>query len=183
MSKHTPGPWGVRDHGDLTIKSSQGGKIARIWVDVDDERFSNEQKANACRIVKCVNAMEGIGDDNALFFPGNTVRSVISSMASLLSEVAPHVARSVTQGFADSSIIARMNTALGGQLSEDGPQRGECTAPQAAWRMVTGDWRDDLVALHGPEGHIVSGLTVAQARAIIDAHGGVDTSGTAGGAS
>lgn len=41
------------------------------------------------------------------------------------------------------------------------------------WRMMSGDWRDELVSLHGQDGHIVSGLTVEQARAIIDAHGGV----------
>lgn len=40
------------------------------------------------------------------------------------------------------------------------------------WRMMSGDWRDELVSLHGQDGHIVSGLTVAQATALIDAHGG-----------
>ena len=41
-----------------------------------------------------------------------------------------------------------------------------------AWHMVCGDWRDETVALHGANGHIASGLTVDQARAIIGAHGG-----------
>lgn len=41
------------------------------------------------------------------------------------------------------------------------------------WEMAVGDWKEELVALHGPEGHIASGLTVEQARAIINAHGGV----------
>lgn len=41
------------------------------------------------------------------------------------------------------------------------------------WRMMSGDWRDELVSLHGQDGHIVSGLTVAQASALIDAHGGI----------
>ncbi|MOA02190.1 hypothetical protein D3C78_1216330 [compost metagenome] len=41
------------------------------------------------------------------------------------------------------------------------------------WRMMSGDWRDELVSLHGQDGHIASGLTVAQARALIDAHGGI----------
>ncbi|WAS56242.1 hypothetical protein MK974_24390 [Burkholderia ambifaria] len=40
------------------------------------------------------------------------------------------------------------------------------------WHMVFGDWKEELVALHGPRGHIASGLTVEQARAIINAHGG-----------
>lgn len=42
------------------------------------------------------------------------------------------------------------------------------------WKMMCGDWREELVALHGPKGHITSGLTMDQARAIIDAHGGID---------
>jgi hypothetical protein len=43
---------------------------------------------------------------------------------------------------------------------------------RATWHMACGDWKEELVALHGPQGHIVSGLTVEQARAIINAHGG-----------
>lgn len=46
--------------------------------------------------------------------------------------------------------------------------------PPPRWRMVCGDWRDELVALHGPSGHIVSGLTIEQASALIAAHGGID---------
>lgn len=42
------------------------------------------------------------------------------------------------------------------------------------WRMMSGDWRDELVSLHDHNGHIVSGLTVSQARSLIDAHGGVN---------
>lgn len=45
-------------------------------------------------------------------------------------------------------------------------------AARDAWSMVCGDWRDETVAVHGPNGHIESGLTIEQARAIIDAHGG-----------
>lgn len=47
------------------------------------------------------------------------------------------------------------------------------------WRMMSGDWRDELVSLHGEDGHIVSGLTVAQARALIDAHGGIKPTASA----
>lgn len=46
-------------------------------------------------------------------------------------------------------------------------------ATHSEWRMMTGDWREELVSLHDHNGHIVSGLTVSQARALIDAHGGV----------
>lgn len=47
------------------------------------------------------------------------------------------------------------------------------------WRMVCGDWREELVALHGPNGLITSGLTVDQAKALIDAHGGAYEPGVA----
>lgn len=42
---------------------------------------------------------------------------------------------------------------------------------KGAWKIVCGDWRDELVAIHGPHGHIVSGLTSEQAVALIAAHG------------
>ncbi|MEV3833529.1 hypothetical protein [Aeromonas allosaccharophila] len=51
-----------------------------------------------------------------------------------------------------------------------------------AWRMMSGDWRDELVSIHGPDGLIASGLTVNQATAIIAAHGGVSDSSQQGGA-
>lgn len=40
----------------------------------------NQRFKLASRIARCVSAMAGIGDDNALFAPGNSVRSVISTM-------------------------------------------------------------------------------------------------------
>lgn len=52
-------------------------------------------------------------------------------------------------------------------------------ATSSEWRMMSGDWRDELVSLHGEDGHIVSGLTVSQARALIDAHAGLKTDATA----
>lgn len=51
-----------------------------------------------------------------------------------------------------------------------------------AWRMMSGDWRDELVSIHGPDGLIASGLTVNQATAIIAAHGGVSDSSQGGAA-
>lgn len=50
-------------------------------------------------------------------------------------------------------------------------------ATHSEWRMMTGDWREELVSLHDHNGHIVSGLTVSQARSLIDAHGGVNPAG------
>lgn len=79
--KHTPEPWDWHNndvyceitsehHGSIgdTCGSSCLGDIAL-------------GEANARRIVACVNAMAGIGDDNAIFAVGNSVRSVISNMA------------------------------------------------------------------------------------------------------
>lgn len=39
----------------------------------------NQRSKLASRIARCVSAMAGIGDDNAVFFPGNSVRSVLVS--------------------------------------------------------------------------------------------------------
>jgi hypothetical protein len=64
-------------------------------------------------------------------------------------------------------------------LRIDAALAGKVPAPVEVWRMMVGDWRDELVSIHGPEGHIASGLTVAQARAIINAHGGVEITGMA----
>ena len=63
----------------------------------------------------------------------------------------------------------------------DAVTEGACSK-QVAWRMMSGDWRDELDSIHGPDGLIVSGLTVNQATAIIAAHGGVSDSSQQGGA-
>ena len=41
-------------------------------------------------------------------------------------------------------------------------------APALPYSMVSGDWKDKYVAIHGPNGHIASGLTTDQARPILD---------------
>jgi len=47
----------------IQIRSSNGGIIARLWIDVDDREFSDEQRENARRIVACVNACRGLPTD------------------------------------------------------------------------------------------------------------------------
>lgn len=54
------------------------------------------------------------------------------------------------------------------QLAESTRQASELAAP---WRMTCGDWSDETVNLHGPNGLIAGGLTEEQAIAIIKAHG------------
>lgn len=58
---------------------------------------------------------------------------------------------------------------------------GEVLPPAApdAWVMASGHWKDEMVSILGPSGLIASGLTVKQASALIEAHGGVDTCGMA----
>jgi len=41
----------------------------------------------------------------------------------------------------------------------------------SGWTIMCGDWRDERVAIHGPQGHIASGLTMEQATALVGAHG------------
>lgn len=40
--------------------------------------------------------------------------------------------------------------------------------PAEAYRIVCGDWRDELYSIHGPSGYITGGLTMEQAKPIID---------------
>ncbi|MCE9955987.1 hypothetical protein [Aeromonas rivipollensis] len=68
MSKYGKEPWEAvevnRDEDELIqIRASNGGIIARLWIDVDDREFSDEQRDNARRIVACVNACRGLPTD------------------------------------------------------------------------------------------------------------------------
>ncbi|TNI56543.1 hypothetical protein CF126_08800 [Aeromonas dhakensis] len=68
MSKHGKEPWNAvevkRDEDELIqIRASNGAIIARLWIDVDDKQFSDEQRENASRIVACVNACRGLPTD------------------------------------------------------------------------------------------------------------------------
>lgn len=64
--KHTPGPWGLNEQGDGIFGPEPDewgiGNVFRYGAGgggLSDE----EQKANARRIVACVNALEGIGEN------------------------------------------------------------------------------------------------------------------------
>lgn len=62
-SKHTPEPWRENSQGDTEyIYSERHGAIATI---PHDGLNRDEHKANAARIVACVNAMKGISDPEA----------------------------------------------------------------------------------------------------------------------
>lgn len=41
-------------------------------------------------------------------------------------------------------------------------------APALPYYVMCGDWKDKHVAIHGPNGHIASGLTQSQATPIVD---------------
>lgn len=82
---------------DLKLES-QGVWIANLANDyafkiepVGSSAMSVKQRFElASRIAKCVSAMAGIGDDNAMFAPGNSVRSVISTMELKRLELEQH---------------------------------------------------------------------------------------------
>ena len=68
MKKHGNEPWSsvevTNDEDQLIkIRASNGANIARLWIDVDDKHFSDEQRENARRIVACVNACRGLSTD------------------------------------------------------------------------------------------------------------------------
>lgn len=68
MKQHANEPWSAvevtKDEDQLIkIHASNGANIARLWIDVDDKHFSDEQRENARRIVACVNACRGLPTD------------------------------------------------------------------------------------------------------------------------
>ena len=68
MKQHANEPWRaveVTEDEDqlIKIRASNGANIARLWIDVDDEHFSDEQRENARRIVACVNACRNLSND------------------------------------------------------------------------------------------------------------------------
>lgn len=68
MKQHANEPWSAvevtKDEDQLIkIRASNGANIARLWIDVDDKHFSDEQRENARRIVACVNACRGLPTD------------------------------------------------------------------------------------------------------------------------
>ncbi|WP_041208802.1 hypothetical protein [Aeromonas jandaei] len=68
MKQHVNEPWSAvevtNDEDQLIkIRASNGANIARLWIDVDDNHFSDEQRENARRIVACVNACRGLPTD------------------------------------------------------------------------------------------------------------------------
>lgn len=40
--------------------------------------------------------------------------------------------------------------------------------PAEPYSMMVGGWKETRVAIHGPNGHIASGLTIEQAKPIIE---------------
>lgn len=68
MKQHANEPWSAvevtKDEDRLIkIRASNGANIARLWIDVDDKHFSDEQRENARRIVACVNACRNLSND------------------------------------------------------------------------------------------------------------------------
>lgn len=68
MKQHANEPWSAvevtKDEDQLIkIRASNGANIARLWIDVDDKHFSDEQRENARRIVACVNACCNLSND------------------------------------------------------------------------------------------------------------------------
>lgn len=89
MKQHTNEPWHAAEiarDSDTFVKicHANGGTIAKLWIDVDDSDFSDGQRADARRIVACVNACEGV--DTELLEKGdldNPVMKIIKEKSAL----------------------------------------------------------------------------------------------------
>lgn len=62
MGKHTQEPWKLY-RNDQSVGDARGYAVCDVWPRGDDGMASEEGKANARRIVACVNACEGIDTD------------------------------------------------------------------------------------------------------------------------
>jgi hypothetical protein len=62
MGKHTQEPWKLY-RNDQSVGDANGFAVCDVWPRGDDGMASEEGKANARRIVACVNACEGIDTD------------------------------------------------------------------------------------------------------------------------
>lgn len=90
MSEHTQEPWYVGAQNDaLYIVAGRPPALNNDYPVHDADRTLiaamkgdsyRIDSANAKRIAACVNAMQGIDDNNGLFAKGNSVRRVISSL-------------------------------------------------------------------------------------------------------
>lgn len=81
-------PWGsdevVRDNESfIRLRSQTGGIVARLWLDVDDERFNDEQRAHARRIVACVNVCAGLPIEQLESAP---LGGILNGVAGLVSQ-------------------------------------------------------------------------------------------------
>lgn len=89
MKQHTNEPWHAAEitrDSDTFVKicHANGGTIAKLWIDVDDSDFSDGQRADARRIVACVNACEGV--DTELLEEGeldNPVMKIVKEKSEL----------------------------------------------------------------------------------------------------
>ncbi len=67
MSKHTPGPWKVFNVNEIRQEKDGYRTLATTCTDAAGAAgVSAKSKANAARIVECVNALEGVENPAAL---------------------------------------------------------------------------------------------------------------------
>lgn len=62
MSSHTREPWELYRNGQ-SVGDARGYAVCDVWPRGDDQLASEEGKANARRIVACVNACSGISNE------------------------------------------------------------------------------------------------------------------------
>lgn len=149
----------------------------RIWLQIgDDEHYSSEPfPSNTESVTWCRDSVTGC----EVPYVRADLLNQRAPATPLLDQVRSKLnSRSIHTLMALADILER-DEAKGLSLQLDDKTyvatsvlRAMAAELPEAWRMMCGDWQEELVALHGPTGHIVSGLTVAQATALIEAHGG-----------
>lgn len=123
--KHTPEPWKLY-RNDQSVGDAVGNAVCDAWPRGDDQLASAEGKANARRIVACVNACEGM-EDPAAFIAG------------LRSELQLATHKLLTCGVA----ARHPDTSLSRRESDYG---GKWNSPQAESVRQLRQQRDELLA-------------------------------------
>ncbi|WP_279475282.1 hypothetical protein [Aeromonas veronii] len=98
MGNYTQGPWKLY-RNDQSVGDARGYAVCDVWPRGDDGMASEEGKANARRIVACVNACEGIETE--------ALEEAISMRIDLSSVKQPEIIEAL------NSAVASLNEAAG----------------------------------------------------------------------
>ncbi|SIR65592.1 hypothetical protein SAMN05880558_1249 [Aeromonas sp. RU39B] len=155
MSQHTPEPWVIDDRAGLSTNFYQDDTAGSIIGSCEEYKFAyrslDERKANARRIVECVNACAGMDDPEqeiqSLKAGNEKLAAAVEDTASrnavlalLLRECRPCVEWAITSGVCGEIALARIDAALAGWLPDHVAGAGKMVAGGSGSRELFERW-------------------------------------------